>query len=188
MITGRCLNSWGGHGLASWPQGKGGVPGQRKMFLWTIFFLREIEIYASRCAVRTWRGRNFYALKQLHRDSRNDIPWSISTVFIMRPWKTLKKASSFWKKQPVYIQPSYTDELKCKRFNSCKLRNVEIRFPVYKNLSNNRGSLAASSWGQSRSLDCLDCFAGLLVWLQGQSHCFLWWIKPAEPARAVMAQ
>lgn len=38
-----------------------------------IFFLREIEVYPSRCVVRIWRGRNFYALKQLHRDGKNDI-------------------------------------------------------------------------------------------------------------------
>lgn len=60
--------------------------------------------------------------------------------------------------------------LSANMFSSCKLKNLEIRFPFYKYHSNNKGRVASSSWGQSRrSLGFLDCFAGLLVWLEGQS-------------------
>lgn len=52
--------------------------------------------------------------------------------------------------------------LSANMFNSCKLKNLEIRFPVYKNCSNNRGKLASSSWGQSRR--SLDLLLGLFCW------------------------
>lgn len=46
-------------------------------------------------------------------------------------------------------------------FNSCKLKNLEIRFPVHKNHSNNRGRLASSS---QRSEQEKPGLLGLFFW------------------------
>lgn len=61
----------------TWPcqlaSGKRWSPRSKENVSVNIFFLRENEVYPSRCVVRIWRERNFYALKQLHRDGKNDI-------------------------------------------------------------------------------------------------------------------
>lgn len=122
MITGRSLNSWGGHGLASWPQGKGGVPGQRKNVSVNIFFpqrnwglskqvccenLKRKEILCLEAIAQRWQER--YYLKYIH----NVLLENLKESFLLK------------KKQPVYIQPFYTDEMKC----SC---SIPVNWRIWK--------------------------------------------------------
>lgn len=74
-------------------------------------------------------------------------------------WRTWKKASS-WKKQPVYIHITLRS-LSANMFNSCKLKNLEIRFLVHRNHGNNRGRLASSS---QRSEQEKPGLLGLFFW------------------------